>query len=349
MLRRTITLFPLLALLTGPVFSQAERLPQGLPAAKEGDVRLEVDLVMMDAQVMQQKTGRVVGNLKRDDFVLFEDGVKQQITHFSQNTLPLSVILLVDRGGCLDPYNEKVHEATLSALNLLKPEDEVALMAFSDKVELIQGFRNYKRSIGEALKRLPEHLEEAPHCFNRAFFEAADYMRRAANPDGRRVIIMITALTRSFDCSGPSGDEVRNAVLESGSVVCGLIPTSAAQRVENGVIAGIAGIAGAFKAKTSSLKQLAEETGGEVLTAKQHLIDTAFNDLVSHLRTRYNIGFIASESKLDGKFHKLKLEVAPALQSRDSRLVVKTRRGYLARRPGPGTVDSRTFRIEEKR
>ncbi|HKG21873.1 MAG TPA: VWA domain-containing protein [Blastocatellia bacterium] len=349
MVRRISALFSLLVLLTCPALPQTAETRQENLATKAGDIKLEVDLVMMDAQVMQQKNGRVVGNLKRDDFLLFEDGVKQQITHFSQNTLPLSVILLVDRGGCLDPYNERVHKATLEALNLLKPDDEVALMAFSDNVELVQGFRTYKRSIGEALKRLPEHVEEAPHCFNRAFFEAADYMRRAANPDGRRVIIMVTALTRTFDCSGPSGDEVRNAVFESGSVVCGLIPTSAGQRFENGVLSGLAGIAGAFKAKTSSLKQLAEETGGEVLTAKQHLIDSAFNDLVAHLRTRYNIGFIASEGKVDGKFHKLRLEVAPEVQARDAKLVVKTRRGYVARRPAPGTVDSRTGKIEEKR
>jgi len=349
MVRRMTTILSLLILLTCPAFSQIDQSPQEHPAKKENEIKLQVDLVMMDAQVMHQKTGRVVGNLKRDDFVLFEDGVKQSITHFSQNTLPLSVILLVDRGGCLDPYNEKVHEATLDALNLLKPEDEVALMAFSHDVELIQGFRTYKRSIGEALKRLPDHEEEAPHCFNRAFFKAADYMRRAANPDGRRVIIMITALTRSFDCSGPSGDEVRNAVFESGSVVCGLIPTSAAQRIENGVLGGLTGIAGAFKARTSSLKQLAEETGGEVLTAKQHLIGSSFNDLVNHLRTRYNIGFIASEGKQDGKFHKLKLEVAPTLQGRDNKLVVKTRRGYLARPAPPGSVESKTGKIEEKR
>src|ERR1044071_5853748 len=69
-------------------------------------IKTDVDLVVFDALVLQKKTGRVVGGLKREDFALTEDGVAQQITHFSQNSLPLSVILLIDRGGCLDPFGD---------------------------------------------------------------------------------------------------------------------------------------------------------------------------------------------------------------------------------------------------
>ncbi|HKY06031.1 MAG TPA: VWA domain-containing protein [Blastocatellia bacterium] len=331
----TASLLSMLLSLGLPVFGQE---PQPSPR-KDENLKLQVDLVMMDAQVLEQKTARVVGNLKKEDFVLYEDGIKQEITHFSQNTLPLSVILLVDRGGCLDPFNEEVHKATMEAVNRLKPEDEVAVMTFGHSVELVQSFRTYKRSIAEALKRVPAHEEEAPHCFNLAFYEAAQYMRRASNPDGRRVIIMITALTRSFDCPGASSEEVRNAVFESGSVVCGLIPASAGQRIENGVMGGLASIAGVFKARTSSLKSLAEETGGEVISAKSQNIDLAFRDLVDHLRTRYNIGFVASDQKRDGRFHKLKLEIAPATLKRDGKLVVKTRRGYIAGRAAADAVE----------
>ncbi len=307
---------------------------------KRGPVKLGVDLVVLDAQVMDQKTSRIIGNLKKEDFVLSEDGVRQTITHFGQDSLPLSVILLVDRGGCLDPFGEQVRQATLEALSRLKPEDEVAVMAFHDTVELIQGFRTYKRAAVEALNRMPPHDENAEHCFNRAFYEAANYMQRAANPDGRRVIIMITGLTTSFDCSGPSASETREAVLESGSVVCGLIPKTPAQRLENGVLGGITGIAGVFKAKTSSLKDFAEETGGEVLGAKPEEIDHAFNDLVNHLRTRYSLGFVSTNTKRDGSYRRIKVELAQTPAKGKTRLVVKTRRGYIASKAGTEKTDS---------
>jgi len=136
---------------------------------KADAVRLAVDLVQLDAQVLHQKTGRIAGDMTKDSFTLYEDGVKQTITHFSQDTLPLSVILLIDRGGCLDPFSDGVHNATMAALSRLRPQDEVALMAFHDTVDLVAGFTRDRRRIEDALHRIPPHDEQASHCFNRAF------------------------------------------------------------------------------------------------------------------------------------------------------------------------------------
>ena len=85
-----------------------------MPALPGTDVvKVDVDLVTVDALVLQKNTARVVGGLKKEDFVLLEDGTKQEITHFSQDSLPLSVLLLIDRGGCLDPFGEHVRRASL--------------------------------------------------------------------------------------------------------------------------------------------------------------------------------------------------------------------------------------------
>lgn len=55
---------------------------------------------------MQKNTARIVGGLKKEDFLLYEDGARQEITHFSPDELPLSVILVIDRGkACpIEPY-----------------------------------------------------------------------------------------------------------------------------------------------------------------------------------------------------------------------------------------------------
>ena len=317
------------------------------PTRAGENIRLNVDLVVLDAQVLQQKTGRVAGNLKKEDFVLAEDGVRQQITHFSQDTLPLSVILMVDRGGCLDPFSDKVKRATREALSRLRPQDEVALMSFANTTELIEGFGHGNDRILAGLDHLPPHDENADHCFSAAFYDAANYMRRAGNPDGRRVIIMITGMTMYFDCGGPSQEDARMAVLESGSVVCGIIPKTAGQRMENGVMIAAAGIGGLFKAKTSNLKQLADETGGEVLTDKPENLDHTFNDLIDHLRTRYTLGYVSTNKKRDGSFRKLKLELANQPANREERLVIKTKRGYVAARDSGQTSD-RSREVDHK-
>jgi Ca-activated chloride channel family protein len=340
-MRRSVAALLFLPVIVGslaltPLAQQPESAGQAKAPAES--VKLAVDLVVVDAQVMQQKTGRVVGDLKQGDFVLSEDGVKQNITHFSQDTLPLSVILLIDRGSCLDPFSEKVHRATNEALSRLRPGDEVALMAFSDEVEMVQGFTYDRKKIATALERLPEHNEDGGHCYNKAFYEAASYMRRAGNPDGRRVIIVISTVTTAFDCGQPSGEEARAAILESGAVVCGIIPKSPLQRMESGAMKAATAMGGLFGLKKTSIIKYAEETGGEILTDKPENLDHVFNNLVAQLRTRYSIGFVSSNAKRDGSFRKLKVELAESPRKREEKLVVKTRRGYVAGRPAGESV-----------
>jgi VWFA-related protein len=296
-------------------------------------VSIDVDLVVIDALVLQKNTARIVGDLKKDDFVLTEDGVKQEITHFGQDSLPLSVLLLIDRGGCLDPFGSQVRHAALEAVSRLKPTDEVAVMTYHDTTRLLQGFTQDRDLIKDALYRVPPHDEEANHCLNKAFFDAADYMLRSGNPVGRRVIVTLTGITRNLDCpDGPSGKTAMQAVYESGSVVCAIVPHDAEQAVENGVIGMVTRSAGAFGAPTLSLAKLAEETGGEILEDKPERLDLAFNTLMNHLRTRYSLGFVSSNKKHDGTLRKLKIDVSPTVQKTQGKLVVKARHSYVAPR-----------------
>jgi VWFA-related protein len=301
------------------------------PRGDEEVIKTDIDLVVLDALVLQKKTGRVVGDLRREDFTLTEDGVAQQITQFSQNSLPLSVLLLIDRGGCLDPFGNDVRHAANAAIAHLKPEDEVAVMAYHETADLVAGFTRDRQLVADALERVPGHDEEADHCLNRAFYEAANYMVRAGNPGGRRVIIVVTGVTSNFDCAGgPSGTEARHEVFESGSVVCGLIPRSAAQKMESGMMRGMTGIAGIFKVPTLRVNDLADETGGEVVSDKPENIDRAFDTLIEHLRTRYQLAYVPTNRKHDGTVRKLKLKVSPAAEKTQGKLAVKTRRTYVA-------------------
>src|SRR5262249_3543010 len=124
---------PPLALLVAFAMPQEPSRPRQVTQGTDAPVKLAVDLVVMDAQVIEKDTGKIVGGLKQKDFVLYEDGTKQQISQFSQDSLPLSVILVLDRAGCLDPISDDVRSAAKDALSRLKPEDEVAVMAFAER------------------------------------------------------------------------------------------------------------------------------------------------------------------------------------------------------------------------
>ncbi len=154
------------------------------PATSAEVVKVDVDLVKVDALVLEKKTARAVGGLKREDFLIYEDGTKQEITHFSKDSLPLSVLVVIDRGGCLDPYRDELHRAAREAIERLKPVDEIALMTFQIKSTLVQPFTRNRIILEDALNRIPPHNGAAPHCLNNVMADAANYMIEASNPTG---------------------------------------------------------------------------------------------------------------------------------------------------------------------
>ena len=305
----------------------------GNPSSQSEVVKVDVDLVKVDALVLQKDTARIIGGLRKEDFLLFEDGTKQEITHFSQDSLPLSVMLLIDRGGCLDPYGDEVHRAAREAIDRLKPVDEVAVMTYHTTTTMVQGFTRNRIKIEEALNRIPPHDEEGEHCLNKVLADAASEMMGAANPVGRRVVIVITGITRAFDCpDGPSGKSAAQAIYESGAVVCGIIPKQPIQGLENGIMIWATRMGKLGGAAYTDLKTLANETGGEILSDKPGNLETTFQTLIEHLRSRYNLAFVSTNKKRDGTTRKLKLDVTAANQPPKTKVVIKARRSYVAPR-----------------
>ena len=343
-----LLLIPLAGYLMSPALPQTRQRTVTAPSAdgtpKAADIiKTDVDLVTIDALVLQKSTARVVGNLKVEDFLLSEDGNKQTITHFSQDNLPLSVVLLIDRGGCLDPFQTEVRRAAKDALSRLKPVDEVAVMTYHDTVELQQAFTRDRRSVEYALDYVPPHDEMANHCLNVALDEAANYMMKAGNPTGRRVIILITGVTRNWACrGGPSNNTAEHSVYESGSVVCGLIPRTPEQIAENGVMRWATRFGRIGGAHYLDIQKLANETGGEVLTDVPEELNGTFNTLINHLRTRYSFSFVSTNKKRDGTVRKLKIDLAKNVEKDNGQLVVKARKSYVAPKSDVNTATVQT-------
>jgi Ca-activated chloride channel family protein len=313
--------------------------PTPTPESSEDVVKVDVDLVKIDALVLQKNTARIVGGLNKEDFLLYEDGNKQEITHFSQDQLPLSVVIAIYRGPTCphpnDVWSHQAHRAAREAIDRLKPVDEVAVMAFTDTAKLIQPFTRNRILLWNALENIPEQRKtiNGAHCFNIMFADAAEHMFKASNPAGRRVIIVITSMTRLFDCTNaPSNREATNSVYESGAVVCAIVPKSLTQRVENTLQTFSTRVNKVVAADYIDLEHLANETGGEVMADKPDKLDTTFQTLIDHLRSRYNMAFVSTNKKRDGTTRKLKLDVDPVRQKSQGKMVIKARRSYIAPR-----------------
>ena len=216
-------------------------------ASDEQTPRLRTDLVVIDLLPVQKKTGRILADLTRDDIALFEDGVKQTVSHFSRGNAPVSILLLVDRAGCVNAFNDQIRAATIEAIKRLKPEDEVAIMTFSNKVSLVQPFTRDRNLIADKILAVePQHDSEA-------------------NPAGRRAIIVLTSLEASIDFSKRSEKEALHAVLESGAIVSGVLVKTLGGKFEQIFRGKPTSLLRRLGLRSGSLKKFVEETGGVLL------------------------------------------------------------------------------------
>jgi VWFA-related protein len=319
-------LLPLLLLvaLTLPVDPQSQQ-----QTATDEPIKLSAELVTLDAQVLSKKTGAVVGGLVRENFSLSEDGVRQQITHFSQDKLPLSILLLLDVSGSVSPIIKRVRDEGLRALHQLKPDDEVALMVFGLWAQVFQDFTRDRQLIAKRIADIEwigQWIAEGTYI-DEAVYQAAKHLAEASNPNSRRIIIIITDnLSNQQFGLGHSEADALGGLFETGTTVSGLVVGDFAKVVSDYQKKG-------FLVK-DSIGNYVKETGGIVLQVDQDDAVTKLAALIERLRTRYSFGYTSRNEKRDGKFRKIKLTISPEVEHREGHVVVITKSGYYSRGPG---------------
>src|SRR6266481_2856142 len=168
-------------------FSQTEQ-----PAPTDQVFKVNVNLVVIDAQVLGKKTRQPVPSLGPEDFLLFENGVKQQITSLSQDKLPLSVVFLFDLTDSVRPVLESLAGGALQALKRLKPEDEVAVMVYAASTQLLQDFTTDRELAAKAIEKASKMESPEAAFFNEGMFQAASQAIKSKNPSSRRVVLWMT-------------------------------------------------------------------------------------------------------------------------------------------------------------
>lgn len=283
-------------------------------------VRVNTDLVVFDAQVIDKKTRRVIGDLAKDDFEVTENGVKQPVSYFSRDELPLSIILLLDVSRSVRPILHQIRDGALNALQRLKPEDQVAVMAFAEIPSLAQDFTKDRalvaRKIEEATSsEILGYGTFLPPALERAAF----HMRGAATQTSRRVIIVIT--DNIAGTIGHQEKDVLEALFDSGTVVYGLIVRATIGKVFNILFLG----------QIKGVNKYVEETGGEMIGADKKEVGTKLGVVIDRLRARYALGFRPTNTADDQKFRPIEIKVSRA-KKRKEKPVVLTKRGYYLRR-----------------
>lgn len=305
-------------------------VPQQPSIPDDQVIRVNVELVQVDAQVLQKKTGRTVSSVSKEDFQLYEDGVQQKIAELSQGQLPLSVVLLFDLTDSVRPVLKPLAAGALEALQHLKPEDEVAVMVYAASAQLVQDFTTERPPVVAAIEKASEMESGEPAYFNEGIFQASAQLGKAKNPKSRRTIIWLTDNVPNIPSDREHSEkEAFHEALETGTVISTLLERSA---ISDFFIATFSKnpMFGPFRMHNppGDVYKYADRTGGEVMKSSKDEVSTKLAQLIDEIRTRYTLGYYPSVKQPKGKFCEVKIRVREELQKREGRLLVRTKQGY---------------------
>jgi Ca-activated chloride channel family protein len=258
--------------------------------------RVDVRLVRVLATV-RNPSGELVGNLSKDDFTVFDNGVKQEVAVFERQTeQPLSIALLVDNS--LSTAKELRYE-TESVSRFLKavfseghPQDTVAFYTFSYEVTLRASFTRRRERLEEAMKQLK--AASGTSMYDAIYLASKDLEIR----EGRRVMVLIT------DGGDTTSSKRFHDALEAAQVADAVLYAI--------LVVPITNEAGRNLGGENALTALAAGTAGRVFTPSVGPdLDRAFTDILQELRTQYFLGYYPRGVPSSGdRFHRLEIKVA---------------------------------------
>jgi Ca-activated chloride channel homolog len=281
--------------------------PAQQPRPNNDTITVDVNLVNMLFTVADRK-GKFVTNLKKEDFRVFEDDRLQVISQFSSETnLPLTIALLVDTSGSIRDKLRFEEEAAIEFFysTLQRGKDKALVISFDSGVELLQDFTDDPEKLADKIRKI--RAGGGTSLYDAIYLAVNE---KLAETDGRRIVILIT-----------DGDDNSSRVSLTETL-------EAAQRNLVTIYAISTNSAAFFGSKDQergdkTIKKFAEETGGKAFfPLKIQDLSSSFLDIHDELRSQYQIGYRPTNSKLDGTFRRVRIDVS------DKRYKPRSRAGY---------------------
>jgi Ca-activated chloride channel homolog len=245
-------------------------------------IKAEVDLATVDVTVI----GAPASELQAEDFIVYDNGVAQQASYFSRDQLPLAIAILIDKSGSTMPYLPVLQIAGITALRRLKSEDQVALFGFDQACEKLSDLTEDRSLIADKIGQIK--IGGITNIYD-PLFDAAKYLKKHA-PQRRHSIILISDNAHNFSGSHDA-KQCRGELLETATTLYNIrIPSDR---------------------EDTDIRQLAEESGGEVLDVQGTTsIKAALEQAIVRLRMQYTLGFSPSNPGKPGSYHKLDVRFA---------------------------------------
>lgn len=320
-----------------PVLAQEESKPQQRrPTAPEepedqevvkgqSAISVSVDLVSLQVLVTDTK-GNVLTGLKPENFTIYEDNVKQEISNFSPVEAGITAVLLVEFSRNVEYFITDVWNAMYSFANSLRKEDWVAVIGYDMRPTILCDFTRDRRELEEALRRFTIPVSDDSNLSDALI----DALNRTDEIDGKVAIILLSTGLDTF--SRHTYEQALNKCKEANASVYAI---SLGQYFRLRMEAAGYNPSIDLLMADNRLRSFADFTGGASYFPRfQTELPGIFNNISTLLRNQYSIAYASSNTRKDGKFRKIRVEVDAKLtdaKGKPIKLKVIHRKGYLAK------------------
>jgi Ca-activated chloride channel family protein len=302
-------------------------------------VNVDSAIVRVNIGVVDQR-GRPITTLDRPNFSVFEDGVKQDISHFELSSAPFSVVMMLDMSGSTKSFRQNIALSAARFLDALAPEDKVSVIEFYDKVNVLNDFTTDRARIAHSIR-------VANGSGNTNLYKALETALEKLGREGsRRKAIVV--LTDGSDTEAKNQDRALLSKLAEGEMLSALkpdanptlarildradrlgvtiyplaLPTGDPAKLADPTPLQVA----MWTAARSRLKLVADRTGG-TLNAISRLDEMGrlYAVVAAELRTLYTIEYQPQNLTRDGRWRTIKVEVS------EPDLIARSRQGYFAK------------------
>jgi Ca-activated chloride channel family protein len=274
--------------------------------------RAGVELVSLNVTVTESGS-RYVTDLNAEDFQVFEDGVKQDVTVFNRGNLPIALALLIDTSASMESRLPTAQEAAIGFARKLRPQDLAEVIDFDSRAIILQTFTSHVADLEQAIRRTS--AGGSTSMYNAIYIALKDL---------RNVVVK-------------EADEIRRqaiVVLSDGEDTSSLLPfeevLDLAKRSQTAIYAiGLRsqepGAGRGFNESEFVLRQLAQETGGRAFFPSQiNDLSNVYGQISDELSSQYTVGYTSKNNRRDGAWRRVVVRVARP------NTTARTKLGYFA-------------------
>ena len=260
--------------------------------------RAGVDLVSLNVTVIDG-TQHYITSLTQQDFLVYEDGVKQELTFFNRANLPIALSILLDSSASMEDKLATAQDAAIGFAKRLRREDSAQVIDFDSRVQIIQAFTSSVPDLENAIRRT--NAGGSTSLYNAIYIALKELKksRAASSEDVRRQAIVV--LSDGEDTSSlVSFEEVLELAKRSETAIYAIgIRSREVGQITKG-----------FSEADFVLRQLSQETGGRVFFARQiNELANIYGQIADELSSQYTIGYTSKNPKRDGAYRRLIVRV----------------------------------------